>query len=107
MKNQKFTVVTRKDLSLPYQAVQAAHAAINFIFDHPDRAGPWHKDSQYLVFLSVKGEKELEKLINKVSDSGILYTVFREPDIGNEITAVALEPSSLATKLVRNIKLMQ
>jgi hypothetical protein len=34
------------------------------------------------------------------------HTVFREPDIGNEITAVAIEPSPATQKLVRKIPLL-
>lgn len=72
---------------------------------HPDRAGPWHAESNYLVFLSLKNEHELEQLICKCDEKKIKYTLFREPDIGNQITAVALEPTINSQKLVSNIPL--
>lgn len=34
------------------------------------------------------------------------YTAFREPDIGNEITAIAIEPCKLSQKLVSKIPLL-
>jgi hypothetical protein len=32
-------------------------------------------------------------------------SVFREPDIGNEITAIAIQPGETSKKLVRNLPL--
>ncbi len=89
-----------------YRAVQSTHAAINFIFEHYGRASPWFLESNTLVQLEVKNEKQLQLLIDKCQQLQICYTVFREPDIGNQITAVALEPSDKTQKLVRNIPLL-
>jgi hypothetical protein len=86
--------------------VQSAHAAINFVFEHPSRAGPWHSDSNYLVLLSVDSEADLNGLINQCLHHNILYTAFREPDIGDQLTAVAIEPSQLTKKVTRNIPLL-
>lgn len=89
-----------------YKAVQSTHAAINFTFEHPSRAGPWFKDSNYLVQLEVENENELKKLIRKCEKKQLFYTIFREPDIGNEITAIAIEPSPLTQKLVAHLPLL-
>ena len=89
-----------------YKAVQSTHAAINFTFEHPTRAGPWFKESNYLVQLEVKDEGELKDLIRKCERLNLYYTVFREPDIGDEITAIAIEPSPLSEKLVKNLPLL-
>jgi len=35
----------------------------------------------------------------------IKYSVFKEPDIDNQVTAIALEPSDLTRKLCSNIPL--
>lgn len=89
-----------------YQAVQSTHAAINFIFEHPGRASPWFNESNTLVQLELKDEKQLKLLIQKCEQLGLCYTVFREPDIGNQITAVAIEPSPLTQKLVAKLPLL-
>lgn len=86
--------------------MQSAHAAINFTFEHPSRAGPWFKESNYLVQLEVKNENQLRLLIRKCQQLDLAYTVFREPDIGNQITAIAIEPSPITQKLVSKIPLL-
>lgn len=104
--NPKLVIVTREDLTPGQQAVQSAHAAVNFTFEHPSRAGPWFSNSNYLILLSVKSEKQLYLLIQKCAYHGLHYTIFREPDIGNKITAIAIAPSPVTQKLVSKIPLL-
>lgn len=99
-------VITRSDLSDGYKAVQSTHAAINFTFEHPNRAGPWFQESNYLVLLETVDEKSLKALIRKFELKKLNYTVFREPDIGDQITAIAVEPSKETKKLVRSLPLL-
>lgn len=89
-----------------YQAVQSTHAAINFIFEWPARASPWFNESNTLVQLTVKNEHQLRLLIGNCERHQLCHTVFREPDIGNQITAVAIEPSPLTQKLVSKLPLL-
>lgn len=89
-----------------YKAVQSTHAAINFIFEHPGRAGPWFHNSNYLIQLEVHNEKQLKLLISKCEQLQLAHTVFREPDTGDQITAVAIEPSKTTQKLVSKIPLL-
>lgn len=98
-------VITRKDLSPGYQAVQAAHAAIEFQHEHPEIAKQWNTESKYLVFLSVPNEQSLLKLLIKAQDCNLNYSAFYEPDIGNQLTAIAIEPSEKSMKLCSNIPL--
>ncbi len=105
-KTEKLRVITRRDLSLAQQCVQAAHAAIDFQHEHPQESVAWHKFSNYLAILTTKDEQSLIDLIVKASLRGIKYTVFREPDINNEITAVAFEASTEAKKLCSNLPLL-
>ncbi len=108
MKNQisKLRVVTRRDLSLPTQAVQSAHAAIDFQHAHPKEASEWQTKSNYLALLTVANEEELYKLSEKAAIRGIKYTIFREPDINNEITAIAFEPSDASKKITSSCPLL-
>lgn len=108
MKQQipKLVTVVRRDLPLGYQAVQSTHAAINFIFEHPDRASPWYYNSNTIAQLSCKDENELEDLIQKCEQNNLAHTIFIEPDIGNEITSIAIEPSDITRKITSRFPLL-
>lgn len=90
-----------------YQAVQSAHSAINFQYEHSELAKEWNTNSNYLIFLTVENEEELYKLKQKVKNKGIKYTSFYEPDIGNRLTAITLEPGIISKKLTSNLKLLR
>lgn len=104
--NEKLRVVTRRNLPIGTQALQSGHAAIDFQYQHPVEAREWQTQSNYLVFLTVQDESELIKLITKAILTGIKYTVFREPDLNNEITAVSFEPSEASKKLTSSCPLL-
>lgn len=98
-------MITRQDIPPGYQGVQSIHAAMQFAFEHPDINKEWYEKSNYLGFLSVPNENELCRLIEKADENNIRYSVFREPDINNQITAIAIEPGSKSKKLCSNLKL--
>lgn len=104
--NEKLRVVTRRDLPLNVQAVQATHAAIDFQHQHSVEAINWHTQSNFLALLTVKSEHELDKLISKAIFLDIKHTVFREPDLDNQITAVAFEASDNSRKLTSSCPLL-
>lgn len=99
-------MVTRADLSAGQQAVQAAHAAIDFVFEHPSRAGPWHEVSNYLAILVAESEAHLKQLVARCESALVDYTVFREPDLDNQITAIAMEPSKETQRLAGKFPLL-
>lgn len=103
---EKLRVVSRRDLPIGTQALQSGHAAIDFQHEHPEIAREWQKKSNYLAFLTVSDESQLINLISKAILTGIKYTVFREPDIDNQITAVAFEPSDAARRLTSSCPLL-
>lgn len=106
MELKKLVTVTRTDIPEGYQAVQSTHAALDFVFEHPTRAGPWHKESNTLVMLTVADEYQLKRLIRKCEYLGLAYTAFREPDIGNVITAICIEPHEETYKIVSKLPLL-
>ena len=102
---EKLIVVTRRDLTPGYQLVQANHAVAKFIFEFTQIAKKWYDESNYIATLATKNESELHLLINKAKEKNINFTIFCEPDIDNQITAICLEPSELSRKLCSSIPL--
>ena len=90
--------MTRRDLHPGYQAVQSCHAAIQFCFEH-QVTKEWYEKSNYLGLLVAKNELELNELVAKAQGQGIMVSVFREPDIGDAVTAIALEPGPRTKRL--------
>ncbi len=82
--------MVREDLSLPQQAVQAIHAAIEATrtFLSPEETHP------HVVLCTVPSEQALMRAMHRLSARDIQFKHFIEPDIGNEITALATAPLS-------------
>lgn len=87
------------------QAVQSTHAALDFVVKHPTIANDWHS-SNYLVCLAVSNETELKSICDKLIIKGLEFSIFREPDLGNQVTAICIEPSEQTQKVVSNLPLM-
>lgn len=88
-----------------YQGVQSMHAAIQFCFEHPEMSTGWFNKSNYLGWLTVPDEKELIRLVEEALLRGIPVSVFREPDVGDQVTAIALAPGPQTKKLVSKLPL--
>lgn len=101
----KLFLVTRRDISPGYQAVQSCHALRQFAAEHPDIDGEWFKASNYLALLSVENEIELMRLLVQAADAGLRTAVFREPDIDGRITAIAIEPHHKTVDLCKTLPL--
>lgn len=79
----------RNDLSNSQMAVQAGHAVASYLLhSHFSR---WQNET--LIYLGVKGLSQLEKLKYKLDLEDIKYIEFREPDLNNEVTAIASDVS--------------
>lgn len=101
----KLIIVTRQDLTPGYAAVQATHSSLLFAQEFPQIFREWSKDP-YLALLSVKNEQELYTLISKLEKSKIKFSVFKEPDINNQITAICIEPSDKSRRLTSSLPKM-
>ena len=101
----KLIIVTRQDLTPGYQATQALHSSHVFIQEFPQIYEEWSKDP-YLALLSVKNEQELSNLISKLEKSKIKFSVFREPDINNQITSICIEPSDASRRATSSLPQM-
>lgn len=87
---QKLYVIVRKDLSHSQQAVQAGHALAEYML--ASSSPKW--TNQTLIYLGVKGLKQLENLKFKLEMNGINFVEFKEPDLDNQTTAIASDKDS-------------
>lgn len=81
-------IFIREDLSTPQIAVQSCHAAIEAAKSF-DLQGLSHPS---VILLSAKNEQRLHRASKYLVSQGIDHVHFREPDIGNQLTAIATEP---------------
>lgn len=84
---KKLYVLIRKDLSPSYRAVQAGHALAEFMLKQPGQAQEWGNHT--LIYLEIENEEELAYWGQKLTQREIAWEGFREPDIGNQLTAIA------------------
>lgn len=90
-------MLVRQDLPPGLQIAQAVHAAFEFAHQHPDATTTWLEDSNYIVILSVPDEATLIEHHTAASEAPT--TLVREPDIGDEATALAIGPSGYHRRL--------
>ena len=77
-------VLIRTDLPPAYQGVQAGHAVAEFVLRHPST---WRNKT--LIYLGVRDDKVLRAWGERLTRLGIRWVGFHEPDIGNQLTAIA------------------
>ena len=100
MPTQKMYVLVRKDLAETYRIVQGSHALAQYALDHPVEFQKWHNTT--IVYLGVRNLVELkawnlELLKKKVASS------FFEPDLDNQITAIACYDDGRIFKDLRTV----
>lgn len=81
------------------------HAAIQFHHEYPEFSKQWFNISEIVALLSVENEKTLHDLTLKFKENNLEHSAFFEPDIGNQLTAVTVEPTDKARKLCSNLPL--
>ncbi len=93
-------VLIRKDLkSSGYQAVQAGHAVAAHMLN---ASSQWRND--YLYYLTVENEVELLEWAERLELRDFCFSTFREPDMNNQMTALAVEADS--DKMFKQLSLL-
>lgn len=103
--SDKLYIITRQDLSPGLQAAQAVHAITDLIIEFPEKAHDWRIKSNYVVILSVPNKEGLFELAKKLIKLPVPWTLFREPDINDELTAIAVLPNGYSKELFSNLPL--
>lgn len=84
-KEQALYVIVRKDLPKSSAAVQAGHAAVKFVFEHGHKIA-WRNGT--LVYLTVPNATQLARIKEGLADK--MISEFEEPDLDNQMTAIAV-----------------
>lgn len=90
---KRLYLVVRSDLPAGQQAVQACHVLREFIEHYPDTDREWFEESNTLVLLNAPDEVALTKLFDKARHRGVQAVTFREPDLDDSVTSIALAPA--------------
>jgi len=101
----KFFIVTHDEITVQYQIPQAMHAALDFAAKNRDEFLTWQKGSNNIVVLCCKTMKDLSKLSSSLQNEGYIVSEFYEPDIGMELTAIAISPCDSIRKKLSNFPL--
>ena len=81
-------VFVRKDLSQAQICVQSCHAAMESARNYLSRTD----EHPSVIIFGIKNEAKLRSIADIISQSGIPIKHFFEPDIGNQLTAIASAP---------------
>lgn len=101
----KMYIIVRQDLSPGSQIAQSVHAATQFFVEHFEVGIEWFYNSNTIVCLSVRDFFDLLDISQWAKQENIKYSLFYEPDMNNEPTALALEPTQKAVELCKGLPL--
>jgi hypothetical protein len=87
---EKLFVIVRSDLQPGAQIAQTAHALAEFALAHPAEFGAWAAEQRNIVCLAIPNEAALADLLSLAQSKHVRSARFREPDFGDELTAIAL-----------------
>lgn len=99
---ERVYMIARADLAPAQQAVQAAHGLACWMQQYPAQASSW-AGQDTLVFLTVPDEGALKGLAERMQERGCTLATWREPDLGDSLTSVAVGPE--ARPLLRGLPL--
>jgi len=103
----KLNVVVRGDLPPDAKCPQAVHAAFAFAFEHPKLCAQWMEGSNTIVVRECGDVAALEELLGLAEVRGIAASAFREPDLGNALTAAVFAPGEATHRTLRALPLMR
>ena len=102
----KLFVVVDQALPPGARLAQAVHGALAFAAEHPEVERAWRERSNTVAVLACDGGR-LPLLLERAEIDAVPVATFREPDLGDRMTAVVLGPGARSRRLVRNFPLAE
>jgi hypothetical protein len=84
---------------------QACHGALALAGAFPDDRAQWESHGGYLIVLGVDDVWALCELERTLGDGNSTVARFCEPDLGGELTALAVLPSAHGVRMLRGLRL--
>ena len=103
---RKLFIVVREDLPYGSPCAQVAHALTEFSIKYPVDFHDWYNASNTIAVLQVPTILNLAKLCDRAEFESVRKAEFHEPDLNNELTAVAFEPSENTRRLLKKLDLL-
>ena len=94
---KRLYVLVNKRLNPVYACVQGGHAVAQYMIDNPNQT--W--DNEYLIYLYA----DVDRWADKLTNMGIKFSMFKEPDLNNSITAIACQDDS--GELFKNLSVVK
>jgi hypothetical protein len=90
-----YVLVQREVLPLVHAGVQAGHAVHTYVWEHRDKpeTKQWCEEDKTMLYLSATWE-QMHDMITYFTIKNMGFSRFHEPDMGDELTAVAFQPMS-------------
>jgi len=85
MEEPRLYVLVRRDLPMSQQVVQSGHAVAEWLIRGPKTK--WKNGT--LIVLGVTGVRALKSWQARLEGNDVPYRIFREPDLGDQPTALA------------------
>ena len=95
-KNKRLYILIDKTLEPVYGCVQGGHAVAAYLLEHPKQT--WN--NSYLIYLKCNLYSMKRRLIELGKD----ISESREPDLGNKLTAIAIEDSGKLFRTLHTVK---
>lgn len=103
---RKLFIVVRQDLPPGRSYAQVAHAITEYAVLFQACFFGWYEASNTIAVLQVPTMVELAKLCDRAEFEGCRKAEFHEPDLNNELTAVAFEPSEKSRLFLKHLELL-
>ena len=93
---KRLYVLVDKTLEPVYGCVQGGHAVAQWLLDHPKQ--DWN--NSYLIYLKCN----LYSMKRRLTRLGRDFSEFKEPDLNNKVTAIAIEDSGRLFRTLHTVK---
>lgn len=104
MSDQRLYVALLATLPVDDRPPQTAHAVVEMAVAHGEAVRAWRDTSNVVVIVTMTAG-ELETLLRTAWMAGDRAAEFREPDRGDERTAVAVFPTGATLRVLRGARL--